>query len=82
MCFGGCLKPKTHKDRRQCLEECIKCVCTSVLKCVCESMSAFKKAVSIGMVLHLKGRMFDTANLRTGGERAHLGTFGTKALSS
>lgn len=43
VCFGGCLKPKTHKDRRQCLEECLKCVCTSVLKCVRESMSAFKK---------------------------------------
>lgn len=76
VCFGGCLKPKRHKDRRQCLEECLKSVCTSVLKCMCESMSGFKKALKIWMFLHLKGRMFDSADLRTGGE----GTFRRMAL--
>ena len=37
LCFGACLKPKIHKDWRQRLEGCLKCVCTSECGvCVCD----------------------------------------------
>lgn len=53
VCFGGCLKPKMHKDRRQCLEGCIKCVCLSAGSvCLCVWAWVASKVPNVWSFLH------------------------------